>query len=150
LDCAASLRSIAPPGGCGCFNLNGGSATFAWTVKPGCFARMGDAITSHAGATATGESLILSAFTAGARYLPWLGRSLVQPFGQALIGLEDSTGTLVQGTANPASANVGAAYAAKLGGGLDRRSNSRFSSRLIDADYLVTIRAICACVVFNS
>jgi peptidoglycan-associated lipoprotein len=132
------LRSNVPPGGCGCFNLNGGSATFAWPVKPGSFALAGDVTIAHAGAAAsTGDSLTLSAFTAGARYLPKLGRSPVQPFGQALIGLAHSTGTLVQG-ANPAAANAGAAFAANLGGGLDLRANPRFSVRLIEADYLLT------------
>jgi peptidoglycan-associated lipoprotein len=132
------VRSNAPPGGCGCFNLNGGSATFAWPVKPGSFALVGDVTVAHAGAAAsTGDSLTLSAFTAGARYLPRLGRSPLQPFGQALVGLAHSSGTLVQGT-NPAAQNAGAAFAANLGGGLDLRASRRFSVRLIEADYLVT------------
>jgi peptidoglycan-associated lipoprotein len=132
------LRSNEPPGGCGCFNLNGGSATFAWPVKPGSFALVGDVTVAHAGSAASsGDSLTLSAFTAGARYLPKLGRSPVQPYGQALIGLAHSSGTLVQG-ANPAAQNAGAAFAANLGGGLDLRACSRFSVRLIEADYLVT------------
>jgi peptidoglycan-associated lipoprotein len=132
------LRSNAPPGSCGCFNLNGGSATFAWPVKPGSFALAGDVTVAHAGAiSSTGDSLTLSTFTAGGRYLPKLGHSPVQPFGQVLIGLAHSSGTLVQGT-NPGVGNPGAAFAADLGGGLDLRANRRFSLRLIDADYLVT------------
>jgi peptidoglycan-associated lipoprotein len=132
------LRSNAPPGGCGCFNLNGGNATFAWPVKPGGFALAGDVTTTHAGAiSTTGESLTLSTFTAGGRYLPKLSHSSLQPFGQALIGLAHSSGTLVQGT-TPAAANAGAAFAANLGGGLDLRVNPRFSVRLIEADYLLT------------
>ena len=132
------LRSNEPPGGCGCFNLNGGSATFAWPVKPGSFTLVGDVTVAHAGtAAASGESLTLSAFTAGARYLPKLGRSPVQPYGQTLVGVAHSSGTLVQG-ANPAAANAGAAFAANLGGGLDLRVSPRFSVRLIEADYLVT------------
>jgi peptidoglycan-associated lipoprotein len=132
------LRSNAPPGGCGCFNLNGGSATFAWPVKPGSFALAGDVTVAHAGTiSSTGDSLTLSTYTAGGRYLPRLGHSPVQPFGQALIGFAHSSGTLVQG-ANPGAGNAGAAFAANLGGGLDLRASRRFSVRLIDADYLVT------------
>jgi len=138
------LRSNAPPGGCGCFNLNGGSATFAWLfpsaspAKPSSFALVGDVTIAHAGAAAsTGDSLTLSTFTAGGRYLPRLGRWPVQPFGQALIGLAHSSGTLVQG-ANPAATNAGAAFVANLGGGLDLRASRRFSVRLVEADYLVT------------
>jgi peptidoglycan-associated lipoprotein len=132
------LRSNVPPGGCGCFNLNGGSATFAWPVKPGSFALVGDLTVAHAGSAAiTGDTLTLSAFTAGARYLPRLGRSPLQPYGQALVGLAHSSGTLVQAP-NPGASNAGAAFAANLGGGLDLRVNPRFSVRLVEADYLVT------------
>ena len=138
------LRSNAPPGGCGCFNLNGGSATFAWLLpsaspaKPGSFALVGDVTIAHAGAAAgAGDSLTLSTFTAGGRYLPRLGHSPLQPFGQALVGLAHSSGTLVQ-TPNPGASNAGAAFAANLGGGLDLRASPRFSVRLIEADYLVT------------
>jgi peptidoglycan-associated lipoprotein len=132
------LRSNAPPGGCGCFNLNGGNATFAWPVNSGSFALAGDVTIAHAGAAAsTGDSLTLSTFTAGGRYSPKLGKSAVQPFGQALVGLAHSSGTLVQG-ANPGAANAGAAFAANLGGGLDLRASPRFSVRLIEADYLLT------------
>jgi peptidoglycan-associated lipoprotein len=138
------LRSNAPPGGCGCFNLNGGSATFAWLpqsaslAKPGGFALVGDVTVAHAGAIfSTGDSLTLSTFTAGGRYLPKLGHSPVQPFGQALIGLAHSSGTLVQGS-NPGAGNAGAAFAANLGGGIDLKASRRFSVRLVEADYLVT------------
>jgi peptidoglycan-associated lipoprotein len=132
------MHSNAPPGGCGCFNLNGGNATFAWPVKPGSFALVGDVAIAHAGTvSSTGDSLTLSTYTAGARYLPKLGHSPLQPFGQALIGLAHSSGKLVQG-ANPAAANAGAAFAANLGGGLDLRASRRFAVRLIEADYLLT------------
>ena len=132
------LHSNAPPGGCGCFNLNGGNATFAWPVKPGSFALVGDFTIAHAGTiSTTGDSLTLSTFTAGGRYLPKLGHSSLQPFGQALIGLAHSSGTLVQGS-NPGAANAGAAFAANFGGGLDLAASRRFSVRIIEADYLLT------------
>ena len=99
---------------------------------------VGDVAIAHAGTvSSTGDSLTLSTYTAGARYLPKLGHSPLQPFGQALIGLAHSSGKLVQG-ANPASANAGAAFAANLGGGLDLRASRRFAVRLIEADYLLT------------
>ena len=65
------LHSNAPPGGCGCFNMNGGSADFAWAIKPGSWDLVGDVVSGASGATsAAGNSIILSAFTAGVRYLP--------------------------------------------------------------------------------
>jgi peptidoglycan-associated lipoprotein len=132
------MRSNAPPGGCGCFNLNGGSATFAWPIKPGRFALAGDVTVDHSGTVSnSGDTLTLSAFTAGARFLPRIGHSPLQPFGQALVGLAHSSGPLVQGT-NPAAQNAGAAFAANLGGGLDLCASRRLSVRLVEADYLLT------------
>ncbi len=132
------VHSNLPPGGCGCFSLNGGSATFTWPLGSGKFAVAGDIDVVHAsGISSQSDSLTLSTYTAGGRYLPMAGRSVWQPFGQALIGLAHSTGTLVQGV-NPGAANAGAAFAATLGGGLDLRAGSQFSIRLIEADYLFT------------
>ena len=46
------LRSNAPVGDCGCFNLNGGSATFAWLFGRRSFALVGDVTVAHADAIA--------------------------------------------------------------------------------------------------
>jgi peptidoglycan-associated lipoprotein len=132
------LHSNAPAGGCGCFSLSGGNATFAWPVMTGRFALVGDFSIAHASAASTsGNNLTLSTYTAGGRYLPKLSQSSLQPFGQALIGVAHASGPLVQG-ANPGAANAGAAFAANLGGGVDLKANRRFSIRLIEADYLLT------------
>jgi len=132
------LRSNAPPGGCGCFNLNGGGAAFAWKVKPTQFALVADVTVAHAGAISnSGESLTLSTFTAGMRYMPLIGHTRLKPYGQLLAGIAHSNGSLVEGS-NPGAANAGAAFAANFGGGLDLRANHRFSLRLVEADYLLT------------
>ena len=132
------MHSNAPPGGCGCFNLNGGSATFAWAIKPGKWDLVGDITSAHASnISAAGYGLTLSAFTAGVRYLPRFHHSSLQPFGQVLVGIAHSSGTLVQGS-NSATTNPGAAFASNLGGGLDLNTTRRFSIRLFEADYLVT------------
>lgn len=132
------LRSNAPPGGCGCFNLNGGGAAFAWKVNPAQFALVADVTVAHAGAISnSGESLTLSAFTAGMRYVPQIGHTRLQPYGQLLAGIAHSSGSLVEGS-NPGAANAGAAFAANIGGGLDLRANRRFSVRLVEANYLLT------------
>ena len=132
------LRSNAPPGGCGCFNLNGGGATFAWAIVPGKWDIVGDIVADHASnISAAGYGLTLSAYTAGVRYIPPFHTSSLQPFGQVLVGLAHSSGTLVQ-TPNAGAANAGAAFASNLGGGFDLNVNRRFSIRIIEADYLVT------------
>ena len=132
------LHSNAPPGGCSCFNMNGGNATFAWPLGSGQFALAGDVSIAHAGTVSpSGVSLTLSTFTAGARYLAPMPHSSLRPFGQVLLGLAHSSGTLVQGL-NPGAANAGAAFAGIFGGGLDLHVKPRVSIRLIEADYLLT------------
>ena len=131
------LRSNAPPGGCGCFNLNGGSVTFAWRLKPS-FALVGDFGIAHAGSiTPAGYDLTLSTYTAGLRYRTRLGHSSLHAYGQVLVGVAHSSGALVDGD-SPAVSNAGAAFAAKVGGGLDLKVSRRFTLRLIEADYLAT------------
>jgi peptidoglycan-associated lipoprotein len=130
------VRSNAPPGGCECFNLNGGSATFAWSLRPAAsqFALVGDLTAAHAsGISSAGYDLLLSTYTVGARYRPRLGHSPLEPFGQLLVGAAHTSGSLVSG-----QTNAGAAFAANLGSGLDLRARQRISFRLIEADYLVT------------
>jgi peptidoglycan-associated lipoprotein len=132
------MHSNAPPGGCGCFNLNGGGATFAWAIVPGKWDIVGDIVADHASnISAAGYGLTLSAYTAGVRYIPPFHTSSLQPFGQVLVGFAHSSGTLVQ-TPNAGAANAGAAFASNLGGGFDLNVNRRFSIRRIEADYLVT------------
>ena len=132
------IRSNAPPAQCGCFSLNGGSAAFAWPIKAGGFAVVGDvtaATTSNVAGAGTG--LTLSTYTGGVRYKPHVGRSALQPFGQVLVGVAHSSGPLVQGQYS-ATNNANAAFAAQIGGGLDLRLARHVSLRLIDADYLLT------------
>jgi outer membrane immunogenic protein len=132
------VRSNAPPGGCTCFNLNGVSATFAWPVRPGNIALAADITIDHAGSIgSSGDTLTLSTFTAGARYLAPVHDARVQPFGQVLVGLVHSSGAVVEGS-NPGAANASAAFAANIGGGLDVKANRRFKIRLVEADYLLT------------
>ena len=132
------LHSNAPPGGCGCFNLSGGSASFAWAIKPGKWDVVGEVVSGHgSNISAAGYGLTLSAFTAGVRYLPPLHHSSLQPFAQALVGTAHSGGTLVQGSQS-ATTNAGAAFASNFGGGLDLNTSRRFSIRLVEADYLLT------------
>jgi outer membrane immunogenic protein len=132
------MHSNAPPGGCGCFNVNGGSASFAWSFKPGSWAVVGDVVSGYAGGVSSaGYGITLSAFTAGVRYTPPMGHSSLRPFGQVLAGVAHSSGTLVQGSLS-ATSNAGAAFAGNFGGGVDLRVSRRFSIRLVEADYLLT------------
>jgi outer membrane immunogenic protein len=132
------VHSNLPPGGCGCFSLNGGNATIAWPIRSSGFALAGDITIAHASSSSgTGDGITLSTFTAGGRYLPHVGHSAWQPFAQVLVGFAHANGALVSGS-NPGSANADASFAANIGGGLDLRTNPGFSIRLVEADYLLT------------
>ena len=75
---------------------------------------MGDITADHAGSiSSSGYSLTLSAYTVGARYRQHIGHSPLQPFGQVLVGLAHSSGSLVGGQ-SPAASNAGAAFAGSV------------------------------------
>jgi len=132
------IYSNAPPGGCGCFNLNGGRATFAWPIRQGNIALVGDVVSAYTNFTsASGYSLILTAYTGGIRYTPPITRSSLRPFGQVLAGIAHADGTLVQ-KPNPGFLNAGASFAANMGGGFDWRMNDHLLIRLGEIDYLLT------------
>jgi peptidoglycan-associated lipoprotein len=131
------VRSNAPPGGCTCFNQNGGSAVFAWPLTGGQFSLVGDVTVTHAGGVASGGyGITMSAYTGGMRYTPKV-RSALKPFGQVLVGLGHASGTLVNGPDTNVG-NAGAAFASIMGGGVDWRLNGRWSIRLAEADYVLT------------
>jgi outer membrane immunogenic protein len=132
------VHSNAPPGSCGCFSLNGGSANFAWPMKGGAFAVAGDiTVATGSNISSAAFDLTLSAYTAGVRFRPPMHLAGLRPFGQVLVGAAHSSGSLVQ-TANSATSNAAASFAVNLGGGLDLRAGHRLSFRLIEADYLLT------------
>ena len=107
-------------------------------MKPGNFALAADFTMVHAGSiTSAGYSLTLSTYTAGARYLPPRRGWPLQPFGQVLLGLAHSSGTLVAG-GNPGTQNATASVAANIGGGLDLENRRRIAIRLMECDYLIT------------
>lgn len=132
------VRSNAPPGGCTCFNQNGGSAEFAWPLKNPQLALAGDVTVAHAGGIASASYVMtMSTYTAGMRFVPKIGHSAIEPFVQVLAGLGHASGTLVNGTGTNVG-NAGAAFASILGGGVDWRLKGRWSIRLVEADYLLT------------
>jgi outer membrane immunogenic protein len=132
------LRSNAPPGGCTCFNLNGASVNFAFPVKPGKFAFVGDlTVENTAKVTNSTYSLTIGTFTVGARYLPKMHHSPFQPFGQVMAGAAHASGSLSL-PPNPLAQNASLAFVASIGGGLDVHLNRRFGLRLAQADYYPT------------
>ena len=132
------FHTNAPPGGCGCFSLNGGMVSFALPINQGRVAvvvEFDDGYASHV--LNTGRDLNMSTFMAGVRYSPGAGRHRLQPFGQILIGAARLDGSLAGGSPST-TANASGAFAGSVGGGLDLRLSHHFAVRLVQAQYLAT------------
>jgi peptidoglycan-associated lipoprotein len=131
-------HSNAPPGGCGCFSLNGGSASVAFPIRHSSWSVAGDLTLARASNISTaGYDLNLTIFTAGIRYRPVLRSAKWQPFAEVLAGPAFSSGSLVF-SQQLTNSNANDAFAANIGGGVDLRVKHRFSIRLAEADYLLT------------
>jgi peptidoglycan-associated lipoprotein len=129
------VHANLPPGGCGCFSLNGGNAWAAFNLNRG-FAVLGEVSAQHGSNVAgTGADLTLTSYLFGARYtVHRFGR--LKPFAQGLLGGAHASGSLAPGSSGlPGTPN---AFAATAGGGLDWRLSEHFSLRAIEADYYFT------------
>ena len=128
----AYVRSNAPPGGCGCFSMNGagGDAAYRFTSH---ISLAGDVSLAHAGNVPdAGQTFTLTSYQAGPRfYLP--AGSQWTAFGHILLGAAHAGGSAFSGTASSTNA-----FAATLGGGLQLGLNHAVALRVVDADYFLT------------
>ena len=132
------LRSNAPPNGCTCFNLYGGSATFALPLARGPISAVADFTMAQSGSIASNAfSLRLATYELGARYEPQLHWHGLHPFGQVLAGVAHSSGSLVSGSGTSVS-NASAAFAGSVGGGVDVALSRRIWVRIVQTDYRPT------------
>ncbi len=128
----AYVHSNLPPGGCGCFSMNGVNAWAGFNFAPH-FAVVGEVGIEHASNIAgTSGDLTLTSYLFGPRYtMHRQGR--FHPFVQALVGGAHASGSEAPGT-NGLSGSSNA-FAAAVGGGLNFAFTERISFRLIQADY---------------
>ena len=133
------VHSNAPPGGCGCFSMNGGSIQVAQPFRSGRFSFAFDAtFGGSSSVSSNGYDVTLSTFTGGVRYKPLEHRmmhSRWSPFGEVLVGASHAGGSLVSAP-NPTSSAL--VFATNIGGGLDRKINEHWSLRVVEADYFLT------------
>jgi outer membrane immunogenic protein len=122
-------------GSCGCFDLNGGGVSASWSFLPP-LALVAEASVEHTAIGPSGSSLTLTTYLAGARYVVQRqsrdGSAGLQYFAQLLVGGGHAGG----GVAGPGDAT--SAFVGRIGGGVDWPVSSRFSVRLIQADYDLT------------
>jgi len=125
----------APPGGCGCFSLNGGSGWFGYNFDRS-LALVGEVSGSHAGnINGTPSDLTLTSYLFGPRYSRQFKNRLL-PFAQVLLGGAHASGALTPSPSGVASSAN--SFAMTLGGGLDIRMGHRLALRPLQADYYLT------------
>ena len=79
------VHANAPPGQCGCFNMNGGSVTFLVNITPR-WSALGDVAMAHAGqVNGTAQNITIINYFFGGRYT-YRNHSRWVYFGEALVG----------------------------------------------------------------
>ncbi len=124
------LHANAPPGQCGCFSLNGGSASFVYNIRP-AWAAVADLTVAHSSnVNNTGQDITLINYLFGARYTPRNHTRFV-PYAEALFGgaKEDVN---FQFTINKNS------FGLMGGGGVTTRLKNHLGLNLIQADWVFT------------
>jgi outer membrane immunogenic protein len=129
------VHSNAPPGSCGCFNMNGGSG---W-VSVGefhHFSAVADVGVQYAGnINGSGVNLTLTSYVFGPRY-NFLDSGRLHPFAEALVGGSHASGSFSSSSISASgSAN---AFAALAGGGIDFDVTEHIGVRAIEANYFFT------------
>lgn len=129
------VRANAAPGQCGCFSMNGGSASFAYDWNR-WVSLVGDVGAVHAGSVlGTNQSLTLTSYVFGPQFTYRTER--FAPFAHLLLGGAYATGwTFPSGDTFISKSE--SAFALKTGGGLDVNVNQFFAIRAIDLDYYFT------------
>jgi outer membrane immunogenic protein len=130
------LHTNAPPTQCGCFDMNGGTVSLAYHLKP-AFSLVGEfQVLNNGNVSATGHDLKLFTYLVGPRYSFVTSRSRLHPFGEVLVGGSHASGSLYS-TSAATSGKVNG-FAASIGGGLDVALTPHITFRAVQIDYLLT------------
>lgn len=124
------VHANAPPGQCGCFSLNGGSATFTYNFRPS-WAAVADVMVAHASNVgATQQNITIVNYLFGPRY-SYRNHTRFVPYGQFLFGgaKEDVN---FQFTINRN------AFGFATGGGVNTRLSRRWGLTIVQGDWVYT------------
>lgn len=128
------VHTNAPPGGCGCFAMNGADAWFGYELKHSAHV-VGMFSAQHASdVDGSGADLTITTYLLGGRY-SWQKLGRWSPFGQVLLGGAHAGGSFAPQNTGYGGSN---AFAMIAGGGLDIRLSDRFALRAFEADYYHT------------
>jgi len=129
-----NIRANAPPGGCDCFDMNGGFV-FGTVHLTDWFGVSGEFSGGHSSnISALGQGLTLTTFTAGPRVSHRFGR--FNTVGGVLVGAAHGSDSYFPSKSSSSASS--SSFAVSVGGGLDVRLNPRFSVRALDLQYLRT------------
>jgi outer membrane immunogenic protein len=129
------LHTNAPPGGCGCFSMNGFAVQGGYPVNHR-FSLVADfTVEGKSNVLGTTTSLTLGSFAGGARYRIFKGGW--EPFGEAMVGGIQATGGYKRIGISPSGSST-TTFAGIVGGGLDRRLATHLAVRLVELDYFAT------------
>ena len=130
------VHTNAPPGGCGCIPMYGGSGSGAYYYGPH-FALVADISFVHTGnADNTDQGLSFTSYLFGARVPVPLHHARIVPFGQILIGVTHESGPFAHVVAT--SFQDDSEISAAGGAGLDYRLTPHLTVRTIQVEYLLT------------
>ena len=130
------VHTNAPPGGCGCFAMNGGSGSYAYHFGPQFAAVMEVGAVHASKIDATGLDLTLTSYLAGPRFYYRRPGARFVPYGEVLLGAVRATGGLAP--ANAGGAPSATVFGSALGGGVEFNVSRAISLRLAQVDYFVT------------
>jgi len=124
------FHANAPPGQCGCFGLNGGSATFLYNITP-AWSAVADIALAHANnVDNTGQNITIFNYLFGPRY-SWRNSSRFVPYGQALLGgAKEDVNIEFDINRN--------AFGIAAGGGVTTQIKPRLGFTIVQADWVYT------------
>jgi outer membrane immunogenic protein len=124
------LHANAPPSGCGCFSLNGGSGTVLVNARRG-WSAVADLNAAEAGnINATGQNITVFHYLFGPRW-SYRSSSRFTPFGQVLVGG-------ARETSNYISPQTVSAFGAGVGGGVTAALGRRIGWNIVQVDWIFT------------
>jgi peptidoglycan-associated lipoprotein len=124
------IHANAPPGQCGCFSLNGGSASFTYNITP-VWAGVADLTVAHASnVNGTAQVITIINYLFGARYTKRNHTRWV-PYGQVLFGGAKEDVNFQFDINRQSFGIIG-------GGGVTTRIRNHFAVTVAEIDYVYT------------
>jgi outer membrane immunogenic protein len=124
------FHANAPPGECGCFSFNGGSATIVYNIRPK-WAGVADLMIGHANnVNNSGQNITIFNYLFGPRYT-YRSKSRFVPYGQVMLGGAKEDVNIVFAINRNA-------FGVLAGGGVTTQLKHKFGLTIIEGDWIYT------------